>query len=101
MPEGFDGVDVANACDSGLVEEQFFQRTARGGQEFCEVSRRESWREGIDTEGFDRGSGVGGFVRVDAAEMAAVGESEDAFVEFEGTSTWTLPAGFLPDGSEA
>ena len=50
VPEGFAGIDVADAGYAGLVEEEFFYRAAGGAQEFCEIRRRELRREGVDAE---------------------------------------------------
>lgn len=83
VPERFDGIDVAKASDAGLIEKKFFERTFRIGEEFGEMFGGEFWRCGIYAEFGERGAGVRGFVELDAAEMTAVSETEDAAIEFE------------------
>ncbi len=68
----------------GLVEKKFFDWASGGGEKFCEIGGSEIGRDGVHPEAGDGGAGFDGVVDEDAAEVAAVGETEDAFVEFEG-----------------
>jgi len=84
VPEGFAGIDVADACDAGLIEEKFFDGALGSSEESCEFPGGEIGRDGVDAEACQSGIGFDGVPDLDAAEMAAVSETEDAFIEFEG-----------------
>jgi len=84
VPEGFAGIDVADTCDAGLIEEKFFDGAFGSCEESCEFLDGETGGDGVDAEAGYGGVGFGGLPDLNAAEMAAIGETEDAFVEFEG-----------------
>lgn len=84
VPEGFAGIDVADAGDAGLIEEEFLDGALGSCEEGREFFGGELGRDGVDAEAGQGGIGFGGVVDLNAAEMATVGETEDAFVEFEG-----------------
>ncbi len=84
VPHGFAGVDVADTADAGLIEKKFFERAAGLGEELGEKSRGEFFCESVYAERFEAARGFAGFEEVDAAEVATIGETEDAAIEFKG-----------------
>jgi hypothetical protein len=84
VPKRFTGINVADACDVGLVEKEFFEGAPGVGKEFRKMLGRESPVEGIHTESGESGAGVRGIVELDPAEVAAVGETENAAIKLEG-----------------
>lgn len=84
VPHRFAGVDVADSRDTRLVQQEFLERAARGSKKAGEVPRSEFFREGINTQGFETCTIFSGFEKMNAAEVTAIGKTEDAAVEFEG-----------------
>ena len=50
VPECFGGIDIADACDSGLIQQELFQWTTGGGKTFAEKRWSELRRECVDAE---------------------------------------------------
>jgi len=83
VPKRFRGIDIAETSDARLIEKEFLERALRMGEQLGKVFGGEVWRNGIYAEFCERGAGVRGFVELNAAEMTAVSETEDAAIEFE------------------
>jgi hypothetical protein len=83
LPQRFCGIDISDACDAGLVEEKFLERPARFLEEIKECRLREFLGHGVDAELCRAWTRDDGFPEVDAAQMATVGEGENALVELE------------------
>jgi hypothetical protein len=95
VPKSFARVDVANAGDVRLIEKKFFERAARLRNQPRERVRGELGRHRVDAEfvvGRARGER---WPRVNAAEMPAVREGKDAFVEFQGDVDVNAGVGLL------
>src|SRR5438128_2760137 len=83
MPHGFAGIDVTYARDAGLVEEKFFQRATRCGEQGGEAERDEFLCKGIYAERVHAFAGFARFEIVDTAKVTAVSKTENTSVEFE------------------
>lgn len=50
VPQGFAGIDIADACYARLIEEKIFQGAFRGGEQFRESGWSEIRRDGVDAQ---------------------------------------------------
>jgi hypothetical protein len=83
-PERFAGVDIADAGYVGLIQQEVFQWALGSGEQLGQARWGEIAREGIDTENREPRAILSRFPSVNATEVAAIGEAEDTFVEFDG-----------------
>ena len=84
VPERFAGVDIADAGDTSLVEQKILEGTLRRSQELGESGGGEIAGNGIQTQTGESGTGPFRFPGLNSAEMARVGKTENATVQFEG-----------------
>jgi hypothetical protein len=82
-PERFTRVDVAEAGDTRLVQEEVLQGTFRCGEQLSKTIRGEVARETVDAKNVQARANIDGFPVVNAAEVAAIGKTKDTFVQFE------------------
>ena len=83
MPQRLSGIDVADSRDSRLVEKELFQPAFGGGEQFGEPSWPKLGRKCIDAQFSKCGTLVNRIPAMNAAELAAIREAENAFVQFE------------------
>ena len=83
MPKRFTGVNVPQSGDARLVKEEIFQRTHGRGEQVAKSRRRKFRRQSIHSQRGKAGNLFGWAERIDAAEMAAICESQNAFLQFE------------------
>jgi len=83
VPHGFGGVDIADAGDASLIEKKLLERAARRGEERFEKLRREFAGKRVNAERLNAGAGFARSEKMNAAEVAAIGETEDAAVKFQ------------------
>src|SRR5207253_826918 len=84
LPQRFARVDVADTSDPRLIQQEVLQRTLGRGEQCGKAVGGEIAREGVDAQGVEARAIINGFPEVKVAKMAAIGEAEDAFVQFEG-----------------
>src|SRR5215469_13202736 len=84
VPQRFARIDVADARDARLVEQELLERAPGARYEAMERVRGELGIESIDTQLAQRRAGLFGFPGMDPAEMALVGEAQHSLAEFKG-----------------
>ena len=84
VPERFAGIDVSNSSDTGLVQQEIFQRSFRTGKQFAEAARCEIGRERINAQPCQPAAFCGRVPRVHTAKMALVRKPENSLLQFQG-----------------
>jgi hypothetical protein len=75
VPESFSGIDIADACNPGLIQEKLFQWATGSGEALIKKRRGELRRERV---GAERAQGRASGKRwpvVHASKMALIGEA--------------------------
>lgn len=83
VPHGLARIDVANSGDARLVEQEFFDWTPGSGEEFGKARGSEFFGEGVDAESLQTRTLLARLEKVNPPEMAPIGKSEHATIEFE------------------
>lgn len=83
VPQRFAGVDIPDAGDARLIEQEVFQRPGRSSEQFAEVRGCEFARKSVSAECGESRTFFGRIPGMNAAKVTAVRESQDAPSRFE------------------
>ena len=75
VPESFNGIDIADACNPGLIQEELFQWAAGSGEALVKKRRRELRRERVEAERTQGSASGNRWPVVHSSKMALIGEA--------------------------